>query len=263
MNKKRHENFAKFFENPSREALRELLQHNTGEEDYLDFKKEWPEIPKLSKHILAFSNSGGGAIIVGVEESDNQLNSIGVKEFADKADIDKGIRNFIGPDISYEIIDFPFSESEYPSLKGKVFQVLIVEYDENRLPWVSRNNGKDIKAKAIYVRKGTNSQEASHEDIQRLINIRIGTQFSTTSELELEEHIAQLKILYGHIEKKILIHNPGPLSIDLGEWGKQISASLFGKKELEDNPIYPKEDYEEFIARMIETKKKTIENVIS
>ncbi|MEK3905015.1 AlbA family DNA-binding domain-containing protein [Paenibacillus sp. FSL R7-0179] len=258
MNKKRHESFVKFFENPSREALRELLQHNTGEEDYLDFKKEWPEIPKLSKHILAFSNSGGGAIIVGVEESGNELNSIGINKLLDKSEIDKGVRNFIGPEILYEIIDFPFSESEYPTLKGKVFQVLIVEYDENRLPWISRNNGKDIKSKTIYVRSGTNSQEASHEDVQRLINLRIETQFSTKPGIELGEHLSQLKILYGQIEEKIKKRSQSPIAFDFSRLAKQ----LYGNFELVDNPNYPKENYEEFISRMIDAKKKVIEKEI-
>lgn len=258
MNKKRHESFAKFFENPSREALRDLLQYNTGEEDYLDFKREWPDDSKLAKHILAFANSGGGAIVVGVEEIENQLSSIGVNKIADKSVIDKAIRSYIGPEIDYDIIDFPFSESEYPDLKGKVFQVLLVEYDENRLPWVSQKSGKDIRAKTIYVRSGTSSQEASHEDVQRLINIRIDTQFSTKSEFELGEHLSQLKILYGQIEEKMRKRSQSPLAFDFSSFTKQ----LFGNYELVDNPNYPKENYEAFVARMIEAKKKVIEKEI-
>ena len=38
-----HEGFARFFETPSREALRDLLKHSVGETDHIDFKAELPE----------------------------------------------------------------------------------------------------------------------------------------------------------------------------------------------------------------------------
>lgn len=36
--KSQHELFAQFFEEPTREKLRDLVKQNIGETDYLDFK---------------------------------------------------------------------------------------------------------------------------------------------------------------------------------------------------------------------------------
>lgn len=38
--KKLHESITKFFEDPTRDKFRELVQFNTGEYDNLDFKKK-------------------------------------------------------------------------------------------------------------------------------------------------------------------------------------------------------------------------------
>ena len=66
--------FASFFEDPTRENLRDLLKGNTGETKNLDFKEQWPATNGLVKHILAIANSGGGCVVVGVAESDDNNN---------------------------------------------------------------------------------------------------------------------------------------------------------------------------------------------
>lgn len=263
MGKNKHENFAQFFENPSRENFRDLLQYNNGEEDYLDFKREWPNHPKLAKHLLAFSNSGGGVLIIGVEESGNQLNAVGISEKKDKVDIENGVRAFIGTEVDYTILDFNYEASEYPKLIGKSFQVVVVYYDEIYLPLVSKkSSGNDIRSNAIYIRRGTSSHEASYEELQRMLNIRISTQYSNASGIELEEHLTQLKTLYNHIEKMISVNFDGQLGINLKRLSKLLSSS-FGGKELIKNPNYPQEDYESFILRMIQLKKERIEKELN
>ena len=46
----------KVLKEPTLENFRALLQNHMGEEDYLDFKKEWESNEKTSKHILAMEN---------------------------------------------------------------------------------------------------------------------------------------------------------------------------------------------------------------
>ena len=43
------EEFAKFFETPSRESLRDLLKNNLGEFPHCDFKGNWPDFSKIAK----------------------------------------------------------------------------------------------------------------------------------------------------------------------------------------------------------------------
>lgn len=196
LNKQQHEAFAKFFEAPTREGLRELLKQNIGETDYLDFKREWPEFTKLAKHILALANSGGGALIVGVEQAaDGTVTSIGVPELLDKAKLFKGIKAYVPENVNADLFDFTFQESEYAAIKGKSFQVFIVEFDPRLIPLLATRAGDGIRDNVAYVRKGTSSEEATNADLQALISQRVDSGFSNTKTLQLSEHIQQLQVI--------------------------------------------------------------------
>jgi len=65
------EAFARFFEAPTREGLRALLQENFGEANEIDFKRELPEGSKLARHVLGLANFGEGCIVVGVEQEES------------------------------------------------------------------------------------------------------------------------------------------------------------------------------------------------
>jgi len=253
--KKLYEGFAKFFEEPTREHLRELLESNIGEIDLLDFKEAWPSKYKLAKHVLAFSNSGGGILVVGVAENDGDLVSTGLNELKDKADIEKSISQYLPNGIKYEVLDFSYSASEYAELVGKSFQVMLIEHDPKRIPFLCKKSGDGIKDNVIYVRKGTSSTEASHDEIQKLINERIETGFSSSNVLELEEHLEQLKTLYSYTQK---YKNTG-ISIGLSGSAMKAFRSMFTQ---ENNPHYPSESYDEFIANIIKKKKKKIESIM-
>lgn len=66
--KPQHEAFAQFFEKTTCELLRELIRKSIGETNYLNFKAEWPDFVKVSKHILALANSGGGALVLSLNQ---------------------------------------------------------------------------------------------------------------------------------------------------------------------------------------------------
>ncbi|MED0933078.1 putative DNA binding domain-containing protein [Bacillus mobilis] len=250
------EEFAKFLEEPTRESLRDILKNQSGEHNELDFKQQWPNAGKLAKHILAFCNYGGGCLIIGVQENENGLESIGVLKFKKKEDVFREIANFLPKDLLNElaIFDFEYKESEYALIKDKKFQVLIVNDLPHKAPFVSFKDGDGIKKDRIYTRRGIESVEASYEEIQKIINKRIETGYSSSSEIELETHLSQLKTLYEQI-KKHTHYSWIDTSKTLAE---MFYATSNGFKK-EKNPNYPKEDYEEFISKMIEKKKKKIE----
>jgi hypothetical protein len=252
-----HEGFAKFFEMPTRESLRNLLRTNVGETDNIDFKLELPEKGKLAKHMLALANSGGGVIISGVKDGEN-LEAVGTNRLIDKSDIQKQVFGFLPDVLEFEVLDFPFRDSEYLALKGKTFQVVIVESNPKCLPYFSKSDGADIRGNTIYVRKGTNSAEASGEDVQRLINRRLDTGFSSTRILSLEEHLEQLKLLYKEIPRALTVSRGTKIGGVLAEMFASMSSLRDALYEEVDNPDYPKEGYHQFIARAIEVKKKKI-----
>lgn len=126
-----HEEFARFFEDPKRETFRDLIRNNFGESAALDFKENWPEDPKTARHLLGLGNSGGGCLIFGVaEQSDGSLQAVGIEKIRDKADIINGIEKYLPNSVistmNNNILDFSFTESEYPLIRGKKFQVIFI-----------------------------------------------------------------------------------------------------------------------------------------
>lgn len=244
------EEFAKFFENPDRTTFKRLLKEHTGEYSFIDFKETFFDEPKLAKHILGFANSEGGVLIFGIKEKDDGAFEIkGLDKFEDKTKIKSKLSKFIPDEIDYEIIDFDYDKSpEWKYIKNKKFQVILVEDTPQYLPFLSLNTSGDIIHKnRIYYRGKTNTEEVSYEELKKIINRRLDTNVSTSSETEFKEHINQLKILFSFIDK----YKTKPIT-----WLAVInSVSFIGS---EKNSKYPEEDFENFILNQIKIKKEII-----
>ncbi len=256
------EEFAKFFETPSRESLRDLLKNNLGEFPHCDFKKQWPSFPKIAKHLIGISNTGGGCIIIGVEEkNDNTLEIQGINALTDKSDCTNALKKFLPTKLlrKIEIIDFAYEDSEYNKLVGKKFQVILATSDVKHMPYISCSTGEGIKENVIYIRRGTSTEAANYDELQEILNKRIDTGYSTQSELNLEEHLEQLKILYAHIEQYNVRLRSGLAELAASAITQSIS-SIVGKQEKTPNPLFPKEGFEEFVAKIIDKKKRKIES---
>lgn len=209
------EHLAKLLAAPDRVKLRELLRNNTGEHDDLDFKRDWIDDDTLAKHILGFANSGGGAIVFGVEEKkDGTLAAVGLSSFKNKTHVMKPLRKYLPKQDIYYIEDFTYEEgSDYGDIAGKKFQVLFVEDDPTHIPFLSLKGGNDIERNRIYCRRDVSTDEATHEEVQEIINRRIETGYSTRSEKELMVHLNELKELIrmlpsGFVASFALIEHP-------------------------------------------------------
>lgn len=245
-----NEEFATFFENPSRETLRDLLRRNVGELNELDFKLEWPEKSALAKHVLAVANSKGGCIVFGVEDS--TMDPKGLAELKDKAEMFQELKKYIPAPLLEElnVVPFSYAASEYPKLQGKTFQVLFIPDDAERIPFIAVAGGSELRNAAVYVRKGTASVEADYDDLQRLINRRLEIGVSSTAELDIREHMTQLRILYQQLSAT---RDVSPLMLQLGDMARR--ALGIGS---EPNPDYPAEGLDAFVAKAIELKKQKI-----
>ena len=187
------EAMACFFESPTRETLRELLRTHLGELDECDFKAEWPpQLSIIARHILGIANSGGGVIVVGMaeKEDDKSLEPVGLTTVLDKAKVHKGVEKYLPDSLRrcFDVHDFRYQASEYPVLIGKVFQVVLIEDDPLHLPFVCCWNGDKIREAAIYIRRGTSTEEANYNELQEIINRRIETGYSSQGEIELQNH---------------------------------------------------------------------------
>lgn len=239
------EEFTRFFESPTRDALRGLLQATLGESDECDFKTKWIEDSSLARHVLAIANSGGGCLMFGVrQDSDGDLHMDGLTVLREKSEVAKGIRNFIPDSLRMMTLDFSYTAAEYPALVGKKFQVLMIESDDAHLPYVARKNGADLKEATIYVRRGTESVQCNHEELQRLLDARVKTGYSEAPAVELQEYLSQLDTLYSEHRR----HAP---FLALPLLGDLFKAGVPGVGT-------DSESYQEFLERLIVAKKKII-----
>ena len=240
---------------PTRENLRALLQKHTGEEDYLDFKEDWLDKEKEARHILAMANSGGGCIIFGVhQEDDGSFLPVGLNTLKDTAELSREVKKFLPPSLKYAVSDFKFESSEYEKLVGKKFQILVVEDKPLGLPFICCADGKNLKDGDIFIRKGTESHRANNYDIDNLIKRKLKfAKTPRTNNLALKEHLEQLKTLYS--ELTYTTSEGGILQALLA-----LSSALpKTKTTTHKKDCYPKEDFDAFVVRMLDRKKKRIE----
>jgi hypothetical protein len=261
------ENLASFLKEPTRQNLRYLLQLEAIEDNDLEFKSELIAFDLLAKHILAMSNKNGGAIVFGVDEiKANQFNPRGLSHGIDITDIEKKLEKYLPSKVPVNIVPVYFKEEENIDFKDKFFLIVIVKNDPKYVPFMALKSSENINRNLIYVRRNRASETANYDEIQEIINSRIDTEYSTTNERRLVEHLEELKELYNHIPKtvQIVISRTHPNSHSL-ELVSQIFREYSGKIEYETkpNPNYPKESYEEFINKLIEIKKKKIIQILN
>ncbi|MUK89278.1 ATP-binding protein [Ornithinibacillus sp. L9] len=152
----------------SKAKFLELVQ--SGREDNCwDFKKEMSIKPKekfneLIKDILAFSNSKGGYLLLGV---DNNGNLTGVEEELDEANLGGKIESILGYAIDIKLLYFNHNIDDN---EMKLGILSIPKSEKIRVSPKSLNGNKGIivRENAIYVRRNTRSVEANSEDLETI-----------------------------------------------------------------------------------------------
>lgn len=251
--------FAPFFRDPDRAKLRDILKDNLGEFNHLDYKETMIEASKLARVIISMANSTGGIIVFGVRElKDNTYDPIGLDTLEDKTHIQQRLSRYIPENLEYEILDFAYDESEYGLLRGKKFQVILVKDTPENIPFLPESAGESIQRNRIYYRGNTNSDEATYEQIQEILERRTTAITGMTSKETFKNDLFQLKELYHHLS---LSH-----TVSKENFAAALGAGMGGVwgawYESTPNPYYPEESFDEFVARMIARKKSIIEGAI-
>jgi len=261
------EQLASFLKEPTRRNLQHLLQLEAVEDNDLEFKRELLPFDSLAKHILAMANKNGGAIVFGVEEiKGNQFFPYGLSNSFDITDIEKKLGTYIPKKLETSIIPIYFKGEDHPELKDKLFLIVIVKYNPRYIPFISLKAGKNLEKDIIYIRRNRASEPINHDELQEILNNRIDTEYSTTDERKLIEHLEELKELYSRIPKtikQVVSYTPPLMPLDLG-LSSQSRKMMFGETEYKTspNPDYPQESYESFINKLSEIKKDIIIKLI-
>lgn len=138
------------------------------ETENIEFKSEFTE--EIYKEIIAFANTDGGTVYVGIDDSGN---AVGLdnpdKEYTR---ITNGIRDAIMPDVTM-FVRF--------SIDNKKVVRITVNEGTNK-PYYLKSKG--LKPSGVYVRQGTSSAPASSEQIRKMIKESDGDVFEEMRSLD-------------------------------------------------------------------------------
>ncbi len=138
------------------------------ESENIEFKAKLSD--EIYKEVIAFANTDGGTIYIGV---DDKGNVIGLENVDDSyTRLTNGIRDAIQPDVTMFI--------RYVLQEDKVIRIEVGEGSYK--PYYLKSKG--LKPNGVYVRQGASSAPASQELIRKMIKDTDGDQFEDMRTME-------------------------------------------------------------------------------
>jgi len=160
-----------------------------GENKRLELKEKLPSNETIVKTVIAFSNTSGGKLVIGVNDNREiiEIDEDKIFEYEEK------ISSIIS-DLYYLTI---LPEIYAQNIDGKV--VLVVEvFRGSMLPYYLKNKGK---LKGTYVRVGSTNRLADEVMIAELQRQRFNKSFDEEENFEFELENLNLNIIYNEFEK--------------------------------------------------------------
>lgn len=140
------------------------------ESERVEYKSQM--IEDLYREVIAFANSDGGVIYIGI---DNQGNLTGIENVDETyTRITNGIRDAIAPDVTMFV--------RYVLQDNKVIQIEVGEGSYK--PYYLKSKG--MKPTGVYVRQGASSVQASSDQIRQMIKESDGDTYEDARCLEQE-----------------------------------------------------------------------------
>lgn len=133
------------------------------ENERTEFKEQF--IPEIYKEVIAFANTEGGVIFIGVDDEGNAVGLDNVDETYTK--VTNGIRDAILPDVTMFV--------KYTLENGNIIRIEVGEGTYK--PYYLKSKG--LKSSGVYVRQGASSVPASPEQIRQMIKEADGEDFES------------------------------------------------------------------------------------
>ncbi len=148
------------------------------ESERIEYKSQM--IDDIYKEVIAFANTDGGVIYLGIDDKGNLIGVENVDETYTR--LTNGIRDAIAPDVTMFV--------RYVLQDNKVIQIEVAEGSYK--PYYLKSKG--LKPTGVYVRQGTSSVQASPEQIRQMIKESDGDTYEDTRSLEqdLSFHAAEI-----------------------------------------------------------------------
>jgi predicted HTH transcriptional regulator len=141
----------------NRKKIFELIEG--GENLYVEFKQRFSSYEKIAKEMMAFANTRGGYLLIGVDD-DKTIYGI-ESEKSDLELIEKTAREFIEPPVEYSTFVVPVKNKEILAVEIKESNIKphrLQDYQQNL----------DLNTALVYVRINDKSVQASKEMIKLL-----------------------------------------------------------------------------------------------
>ncbi|MEG0153715.1 MAG: putative DNA binding domain-containing protein, partial [Cellulosilyticaceae bacterium] len=162
--------------------------------------------PDLKKEVVAFTNTSGGCIYIGVKDN-GEIIGIDNPDFI-MQQVSNALRDSIRPDVSM------FTNMELLKADNKFYIKLEVSQGTKKPYYLS---DKGLKPTGVYVRSGTTSAPASGDAIRMMIKMTDGDSFETNRSLiqelnfnSLEKEMERRKLEFTQVQMK----NVGILTSD-------------------------------------------------
>ncbi len=164
----------------------------------IEFRQEY--VPEIRKEVIAFANTDGGTVLVGVQKDGSVCGIDNPDEVM--LQTANSLKDAIAPDI------MPFVEIQAIQSEGKNIVEITVSTGTNR-PYYIREKG--LKPSGVYVRKGSSSQPMTDEGIREMIIQNTGRSFEACRSLKqdltfrtLQEEMDRRNIEYGRAQMRTL-----------------------------------------------------------
>lgn len=138
------------------------------ETENIEFKLQVTD--EIYKEVIAFANTDGGTIYIGIDDNGNTVGIDNVDETYTR--ITNGIRDAIQPDVTMFI--------KYTLQDNKVVKIAVGEGSYK--PYYLKSKG--LKPGGVYIRQGASSAQASHEQIRKMIKESDGDVFENMRSME-------------------------------------------------------------------------------
>lgn len=140
----------------------------TFETENIEFKSKFTE--DLYKEVIAFANTNGGVVYIGI---DNEGNAVGIDNVDENyTRITNGIRDAIMPDVTMFV--------KYTIQENRVVRITVSEGSYK--PYYLKSKG--LKPSGVFVRQGTSSVSASPEQIRAMIKESDGDNYESMRSIE-------------------------------------------------------------------------------
>lgn len=150
------------------------------ETESIEFKSKVTD--ELYKEVIAFANTSGGTIYIGIDDNGNEVGIDNIDETY--TGITNGIRDAIQPDVTIFI--------KYTLQDNRIIKISVGEGSYK--PYYLKSKG--LKPSGVYIRQGASSAQASPEQIRQMIKKSDGDIFEEMRSIDQELTFNSVKIAF-------------------------------------------------------------------